>query len=477
MQSVFSSINPAVDANQSFTVAEVLERTQRYVATLVKVSPQLQRDLTLRIAELYRQTAHYDQAIALADGVIGSAAPLSDARTIATAWVISARAATFKRDFDDAQRRLVQLHALLKKSVPEPDELYAQMANAEGNLANAVDRTQDGFARFTEGLRYLAATGQQNELLRAWLIEGQGHSSLDAGDLIAARGFLNTAGTIYRSLPIAIGEREFELSEPLSRIENGLGRSDIALTMIGRALPEMMARRGLNHPLTLLLLRNKAVALTRLGRFTEAEPVLQALREAPPPYREREKLYADLMAATTLLHRGRPDAAADALRDIIAQLPTGTQGTSRVQRLYGSALLSAGQLAASGEALHATEQLQRTELGQDHPDVLMTSVLLANWRIRSGDREGARSMLARVVPGLRAKRGDAHPLTLVGMSYFALLDPDGALGINGGASAAVLGERVRAELGWQAGALELASWLQKGSPLTEAQWLSLPVVF
>ena len=236
---------------------------------------------------------------------------------------------------------------------------------------------------------------------------------------------------------------------------------------------EFEQRLGPSHVSTREVRLTLANAHSRLGEFSLARDAIALVLDsgtAQNPVAVWDINLATGLSAKLRMYSGDALGALPLLRQQINDSPPNTLVTLSIRRNYAEALLRADM---TSEALPELEQVlaaQVNRLGQGHENVARTQVLLAVANSRLARHAEARALIEPAAAILLKERGEHYYATLAARVYRAVM-----LRQSSSADSAELADRLVRELGWQAGAKQLADRIR--TPEKYPDTGSLPVVF
>lgn len=327
--------------------------------------------------------------------------------------------------------------------------LQADLARDGGDLAGAEGLYRRALETYVRsGLR----TGEAELRGRlAHVLVRSGRVVEGVREAEGARAAMEGAG-----LWAALAAFEDEIGVSLDRVgqlEEALGRYGASVRAAGRAGREDLARHAE---------RNRASALLRLGRLDEAEAAAAASGDAG--------IVADVAWARAArayrlgvaeVDARRADAAEGAFREAGALAPAGEKGEeirrgaragmAAVYRLRAQAAQAAGDVSRAGEAF--TQAV--LEARQGRQDRVLATALwdLGTWQAESGDREGARILLAEAVEAARRVGDRATEARLRLLTGNTLVEDDASAAMEEYAAAAEIAARLPDGSGLEAKAL------------------------
>lgn len=257
-----------------------------------------------------------------------------------------------------------------------------------------------------------------------------------------------TLGETYLSLGVwSSAHRHFEAAAAIRRTELGAAHSStliakrqigIALSKQGRwAEAEAALRENLDqwrrvgghddeiHAAT----ANLAVALQRLGRFEEAEPMVRqdlAWKRRTLGEEDDRTLNARLSLANLLARSGRGDEAIAELREVLLirgrAFGEDHPDTLAVASNLAVALSrSAGGADEAAELFEDTAQRRHRVLGAEHPGTLLTLEMQAVLLRRQGRFDDAETLCREVLEVRGRTLGDEHPDTVGSVMALAVV--------------------------------------------------------
>jgi tetratricopeptide (TPR) repeat protein len=206
-----------------------------------------------------------------------------------------------------------------------------------------------------------------------------------------------------------------------------------------------------------------AVAELRLGHLDQARRWAAQLKGATGAADAWRNDQADTLLALADLYSGRSTIAETALRRLLAALLRDeggvSVGTEQLRRVHAEALLRLGKVEEAEAELHTSLNNLLRLLGPNHYRPAAARLVLGCALARRGKVPQALVHWSAASEVLQRELGPQHPYALAAMAYVELGSPIGSA-----EQRRQLASRVRAELGWQDGASELARLLDEPGP-------------
>jgi len=328
-----------------------------------------------------------------------------------------------RRGFAHAERSLVLRERVLGRQHPDTLEALTEVAlllEATGERARAVDLLREVLAT----LEAAQADAVPVALARANLSDALNRPDSRREAETLARAALQT-------LEASIGvepELLWGVRNNLALIMLDEQRYEEARPLLERVRADLTAVRGASEPMTLAVSQNLALVYRRIGRADEAErlwtEILPLARQLAGPAHEQT-----LTVITNLtdiwIANGRLADAERLLRETVPlsqeQLGANHRLTAVMTMNLGQALLRQGRLHEAAVELETA--LARLSAG-DHlataEDTLTARNLLADARLNLGQNASARDELMTLIPALSAHRGEDSPEVLEASLMLAL---------------------------------------------------------
>jgi eukaryotic-like serine/threonine-protein kinase len=470
MASLFEGMSPDVAKSRTFTAKELLDRARGFLSSNAANENASTSAASLRMGNLYRDIGDFNDALQLFGTARASAQLNRDTpREIDALWNLT-DVSTKANQLAAARTWLDAANQLAAKTLKIPDARLAQLALAEGQLADFEDRPSDAKTHYQNAESQLRTFVPPNLEQLVWAIQGQAHAARDVGDLATARSKMREVLQLDQERPVR-GEIDRLHSQAFAaKISLLDGRFKEALAPLKSVCHELITRLG-NGPLhTRETCRDFAAAAIRQGQWDDARQTLHTLRASYSAQDHIELGRIDQLGALMTMYQGRAAEAEPFLRRAVEieshGESTATDLTLRMRRYVGENLLRQGRTEAGLiELIDVAKQLQARR-GESHPDYATTATLIAIGYLRQGKIAQAHQMLEDAASVLTRMRGIHHPFTLSALAYLEIARASPAQ--------PALAARLREELGWQSGANTLANWIEsKGKP---APFSTLPVV-
>jgi eukaryotic-like serine/threonine-protein kinase len=471
MKSLFKGMSPDNANSRTFTAKELLDRANGFLSTDSVMSAEGAGEVKLRVADLYKEIGAYNDARALFAKERVRAQRSGDARGELLALWNMADASSKSDDPTAAKEALSIANALATQHLRKPDELLARLANSAGDQAMHDGRNDDAIRFYRDAETQLRAAKSADIEQLAWSLEGQGDIARMNKDLTTARDKFRQIHALDQG---ALGRGvidQHRLAIQLAQLENWNGRFARTVELLLPVRDDLIARVGATHDRTRAAQSNLAYAYVRQGQWPEALVAINALRASDTNTESMWRLSAEQLAAQLRMYQGAPADGEAALRNLIRVLqrdhPSAADSRLRVQRMLGESLLRQGNVMQAAALLRAVEREQLSLFGASHVDTATTRVVLGYAEVKAGQIDTARPLLLSARDDLMKQPGAHHPFALAAMAYAALIAPTPE------ADRAALASRIERELGWQAGAADLAQALRTNSP---PAWGTLPLV-
>ncbi|TAG00267.1 MAG: serine/threonine protein kinase [Betaproteobacteria bacterium] len=459
IKNLFDGMNPNSNTAQTFTAKQLLDRSRPLLLASGAVSPEAASQANMMMARLYLDISEYDDAAQLLQTEISAAAAagnvpheiwaqclLADVRLDQNQYQIAydmmqsarGRLATLSSQRNllapQINYRLGTAALFLRKNI-EADGLLSEAANAIGALAQNSSRTE---LHANIVIKQATLARMQDNLPKANKLFASAQTILE-----------NTVGMQLTKDVLAIEMLPAAVSA--GHYDEVIRQAELTLASLGsRATP------GSGYPVITLL--HYATALLRTGRLKDAGIQAARIMDNAPSNASALRYQSKLISAQISLYSGQTQSAQTQLNELVkaghdTPSPRLAQWT---RRHLAHSYLQQGRDTDALALLTAIERAQQ-ESSKDERDVdtAVTRVLLGVTRLRMGDIASARRTLQTARDALSAARGPRHPATLASEAYLALLPNADGKALSP-AEASTLAERVRSELGWQQGAMDLA---------------------
>ena len=469
LQSLFRGMGPDVADSRNFSARELLARAQAYLDSRSGVDPATRRATRLRMAALYRDIGAYNEAVAAFQAEAAETQRAGPPAAHALALWQWANALLKQLDTDATERVLKDLQVAVA-ALPAPDDnMLGRLALLEGELALVQGRGQPARQALNRAETHWR-DGPDLELAGR-TAHGLGLTARLLGDLDAARSHLRRAAALQARRGDDAAIDRLTVTLDLGGLENLAGQHAAAVAVLAPVHADMLARLGLQHPLTVSAVAELAMAELRQGHARALQGWLAQLRGATGAADTWRESHADTLEAAALVSTGRAAQALPLLQHTLASVLREEGGvspaTEPLRRLQAEALLRLGRLPEAQALLRETEVNQR-QLGQaGRGSLAITQLLQGVAQARVGDLASAQQAWQGAAALLALQWGAQHPQALAAACYAALAD-----GAQPQRSA--LADRLEAALGWQDGTKALAALLR--APAPPADWRNLPVV-
>ncbi len=215
----------------------------------------------------------------------------------------------------------------------------------------------------------------------------------------------------------------------LARTRRALGEYEASLALNERAF-KLGVTTGVSAPQQAELLHQRAVLYTDLGQFDQSLAVLQQARDVWPTAPLARRLGFDLTAAHVDDEAGRPEAAEEKYRAVLAAEATidkaSIKADATLRTTFEIARSNLSGVLRDRGALDESEKLTREvldgrieELGERAPLTLASRNKLALVLAARGDNEEAEKEAAETLRLQREVLGNNHPSTLTSMQTLA----------------------------------------------------------
>jgi len=353
MLMVFSAADPFTHEGREVTARELLERSGQQVREDLSQHPEVRARLLESIGRAYRRRGDTDKAVSY----------LEDA-----------------------------VH--IRKQMVEPDEAATVTAMAELAVALRQAGDAEGSDRvLRNALQHARSHGLERTPSYARLLANRGRLELDAGNLPAARQFLEDSLELNREI---LGPRHKEVAVVLHELSRVYQWSD-DLQAAERAAQDAVAIFDTTvarmHPDRVLAKARLGEVLYLQGRINEASSLfVQSLNEQIALFGENSRQVADIRDSLSRIRRaqGQLDEAEQfaraALQSSIAAMGTEHTDTAYYRTALAPVLIQRGNYGEAEVQLRAALDTFSTLLPPDHQYVasaehLLGEVLLATNRL------------------------------------------------------------------------------------------------
>lgn len=389
---VFVDADPERSDADVVTTKDLLERGAERVRVELAGQPEIQADMLLTIAQVYRNLGSHAEAIPLVEEVVESRKALFGPRHDAVAEALNERGwlEYLQGAWGEAEgtlREVVKLRRKLRDTEPQ------DLARSIDNLAE-VRRVQADFQEAEALAREALA------LRRRFL-----------GDHVDIATSLNNLGVIVRQTG-AGAEAEPFFREAL----------EIRRRLQGPDHPEAWATQG-----------NLALWLREHGQREEARGILaDLLQRQRSRFGEDHPLSLGTLNNLASLHRDLEDLeeAAALFRQVLSlwQARGGARHPNAItsKNNLGAVLREMGELDEAEAHFREVREFFRTELGDNHPNYAVATHNLATTLFRAGRMEEAESLFTQALGTARQLWPEGHPLTATfALGYGRFLETDG----------------------------------------------------
>ncbi|MBY0229765.1 MAG: tetratricopeptide repeat protein, partial [Gemmataceae bacterium] len=346
------------------------------------------------------------ESFALQRGVLGD-----QMRTAAQAWQL----AIWHEAADDwpaARRDRALATAILSRLLGPDHHRVRDARNAEADSRNAEKLGPEGRARL-------------GRVRRAWR---QAMAEAVKGDLAKALPVVEKA---VADLPALVGKDHPEVARALEAqawLLREMGELHRCEPLLVRARAILRASMGERHPDHAASVQNLAALWWSLRDYRRAEPLfLEALAVQKTLVGEEDIEYARMLAnlAQLLKDTGRyarsREMSLRALEIRRALLPPGDPDVLMSLHNLAGLLIDLGDLAGALERYEQVLALRRQHRGKDHPETADTLNNLADLHRRLGEPAKARALCEEALGILQKRFGPRHPLTTTTRSNLATL--------------------------------------------------------
>lgn len=373
---VFADADPQRTQETAVTADELLARGAQRVRVELSGQPEIQAEMLLTVALVYRNLGLYAEAAPLVDEAVDIRTALhgTEAEPVAEAlnergWLLYLEGEW--TEAEDALREVVAMRRRLRATEP------AALAHSIDNLAE-VRRVQGEFTE-AEALEREALA-----LRRAAL-----------GDHVDVATSLNNLGVIVRQTA-AEGEAEALFREALD-----------------------MRRRleGADHPDALVTQGNLALWLREHGRREEAKAMLEdLLARQRARYGEDHPTPVSTLNNLASLHRdlGELDLAAEQFRQVLAHWER--RGLAQhpnaltTRNNLGTVLRESGDLPGAEAQFREVLDVFTAQLGREHPNTAVAMLNLAATLAQEGRPDEAQPLFEEAVGVARTAWPEDHPV-------------------------------------------------------------------
>jgi len=396
-------------SDKPFTMPELLRRAELLVDARFAGDAEQRARLLMTLGDLYREIGDAKQADAVLARAQTALASTPDRSLVAQLQCLRAGVYGDLGQLRPAKALLDETWAALRSGTPDASALV--MCHAEGARVSRNLGDADAMLSHAQGALQLIGEPRPGQLLQAIMMEvwiGEAHGL--RGDLARA---------------IAAHERAIERLQAIGRSNTGIV-STLQHNLAGylsRAGHQIKAAEALKRHLALegppgqprdpSSLTNYGRMLVRIGRYDEAQPLLQqALKAYQANGNARGDAFTRLGLATAACHR-------DALAHCEAQMADVTEALRKVlppkhslfaslQVQLGLAALNAQQPARAAQQLQAA--LEAFDAAADRtPARVQAQALLARAEAQLGHAERARQLANDAVAAARADmQGQPH---------------------------------------------------------------------
>ena len=373
---VFADADPQRTEANALTADELLARGAERVRVELSGQPDIQSEMLLTVAQVYRNLGMYAEAVPLVDEAVTIRTGLHGARSEPVAAALNERGwlQYLGGDWEAAEGTLRDVVALRRRL----------RATGAAELAQSIDN-------LAEVLRVRGGYAEAETLAR----EALGIRRRTLGDHVDVATSLNNLGVIVRQTA-SEGDAEALFREAL----------------------EMRRRlQGPDHPEALVTQGNLALWLREHGRREEAKAILEdLLARQRARYGDDHPLTLSTLNNLASLHRdlGELERAAETFREVLAGWER------RGGAVHPNALTTRNNLAAvlreTGDLQGAETQFREVlevftaQLGRDHPNTAVAMQNLASTLAQEKRTEEAEPLFVEAMGVARRAWPEGHPL-------------------------------------------------------------------
>lgn len=472
---LFRGMSPDFAATRTFTAGELLDRTAQFIDADPLLNEATRRSAGRTMAELYHQIGDYDKAIKRYEQERSDAQHSGDVQREARALGGLIDAHTTAMHPEQAELLLVQLTDLLRRYRIDGGPLAASVPYLRGRLAYYQQQYAAALPLFAAAAAQARALGNAGRTLLADSLRMAGDTYIMAGDIALAGQPYREALALNRALGDSRALETLYVTGELAEADIRMGRYADGLAQLRPMRDELERRLGRDHPMTLNALQTLSTALLRTGNFEEGRAASQQLRQATS-HPTVEQIFSDEMhAGLTAMYSGDLASAERRFRDLLATLPS-TASRSRKALLmaqHAEVMLREHRLDDATRIMRDVERALQDEPGSKGYWRSYADVLRICLYARRGEFATARAIADQVSRSVQRERSESHPLWLVSAAYRELLASESGADATD-SKRSQLAARLRAELGWQRSASELADWVERAARTRD--WSKLPVV-
>jgi serine/threonine protein kinase len=459
LQGLFSGMSPDEAKSRTFTAKELLDKT---TAIIDKSVAEGKYEIpSMRIGEIYRDIGAYDEAIVRFKKERAGAEKRGNKREAFLAHLNEIDVLTRLEKLTDANIEITRAREKIFWEIGASNPLSARLDAVQGQLSfyeNKIEKAKVHYQRAESQWRLIQPLNVEQLI---WSLEGLAFVARNASNPTLAeekllevialdekhrvRGNMDLLGTKSALGTVLMVDARFERARPI----------------LNSACNEYFEKVGGMHRDTRATCRNTAYNLVRLGESDKAINILDRLYALTSESDHSERTQIGFLRAFIALCTGRPQSAEYGIKAMLAHLERQANGKStgtilRTRRLLADSWLRMGQHQKAVRLLLEIEAEQVALLGYSHADTSLTTMLRVLAQLDDDNKFKSKEELAAVAADLTRTRGIHHPVTLAAQSYVALLSIDASI-----EQKLELANRIRQELRWQTGAIELADLLTR----------------
>ncbi len=476
VENMLSALSPDVATSRNLTAKVLLDRAQIYLNANAQFDEPTLRATNLRLAELYREIRAFPEAKAIQERELALSVARNERMPEASALWNLANLEIKSGNLDRAASLIEQLRGKLIDDAMRQPVLLGRLRLVEGNLALERDQPSVAATHYREASTLFALDTSAPVGDIAWALQGQGMAANELGDSLQAKDLLRRAHGFYGQAKTAQKVDQWQSELSLAESENVTGDYRSALARLVQTVPELESRLGGQDDYTLSALQQLATAQMRVGLLAESGRTLDKLLKFDQRSQPNVRAFADLRRIQLRMYRSDVSGALDDVERVLRGLESDySPRTESIRRLAAEMQLKLGRDVEAERALHAISTRQAAAGSETDPEIAITRVLLACAYARRGAIEQAKTAVGQALPVLLAKRGPAHPTTLLAQSYFTLFSAKANDAAHPAALA--LAAQIERDFGWQPAASALASMLRAPGAFAAAnEWRTLPVI-
>jgi serine/threonine protein kinase/tetratricopeptide (TPR) repeat protein len=287
--------------------------------------------------------------------------------------------------------------------------------NPDLTVREALERAAKRISRFKN--QPLQEAGVRNAIGSSWSRLGE----TDRGIAQLERALELCRATAEPDHPATLA-----IMYELALAYHGAGKFELALPLHEQTLKLSKARFGPNHSNTLDAMHNLAITYRETGKLNLAVPLLEEivkLRKATEGIEERQTLGSMLTLADTYRQAGKVDQARPLLDQTLklakARLGSLDPYTQTAMECLAMIYRDAGNLDQALLIFLDSLSLRKAALGLAHPETVQNMKRVADIYIRTGKPEEALPFLDETLKAQRLRLGPDHPETLIAIHDLA----------------------------------------------------------